>query len=255
MGQPGKADGAVVQLWKAYAAAPDIHKADKSAAGTMPAGAFQYCEPMRVASGFGWYVYPPKDISLYFDGREIYFYEEDQWFPIKSTPFEGEFQTAWNAVAPKDLEGHNPPFITELFVPGAMQMWSGYFMRTAPGWSMLVRSPVNYDARSSISHFEGIIETSSFQPCPVFSNFRIVKTDTEIFLARDKPLFQIQPIPRAAYLEGDRNISISQGLAGDDADFDWSALSDVMRRTATRDLRRPGRYATHQRKAAKEDGV
>lgn len=242
----------IVRLWKAYRDAPPIHRADKSAAGTMPAGAFQYCESMRVASSYGWYVYPPKDVSLYFDGREVYFFEDGQWFPIKSTPFEDSFQQRWNAAAPEELQDHNPPFLTELFVPGSMQIWSGYFMRTAPGWSMLVRSPVNYDARSSIAFHEGIIETSTFNPCPVFGNFKILKTDTEIFLSRDKPLFQIQPIPRQAYLEGDRDVVVSDALEGEDAAFDWSALSQIMRKVATRDQRRPGRYAATQRKAAKE---
>ena len=242
----------IVQLWKAYKGAPDIHKADKSAAGTMPAGAFQYCESMRVASSYGWYVYPPKDVSLYYDGREVFFHDDGQWFPIKSTPFEEGFQEEWNKVAPSHLHGHNPPFRTELFVPGSVQIWSGYFMRTAPGWSMSVRSPVNYDVRSSISVYEGIIETSTFNPCPIFVNFRIVKTDTEVFLPRDKPLFQIQPLPRQAYLEGDRDMVCADGLAGPEAGFDWDAIEGIMRKTADRDTRRPGRYASTQRKAAKE---
>lgn len=251
MDQPVKQQP-IVQLWKAYPDAPDIHKADKSAAGTMPAGAFQYCEAMRVASGYGWYVYPPKDVSLYYDGREVYFYEDDQWFPIKSTPFEASFQDRWNAAAPPQLKDHNPPFITEIFVPGAVQIWSGYFMRTAPGWSMLVRSPVNYDVRSSISPYEGIIETSSFAPCPIFVNFRIVKTDTEIFLSREKPLFQIQPIPREAYTDGDRNMVCVDSLDAPDAPFDWEGIEGVMRKAVDRGMRRPGRYASTQRKASKE---
>ena len=245
-------DEPIVRLWKAYQPAPAIHRADKSAAGTMPAGAFQYCEAMRVASGYGWDVYPPKDVSLYYDGREVYFHDDGQWFPIKSTPFEDSFQEYWNAHAPSELAFHNPPFITELFVPGAVQIWSGYFMRTAPGWSMVVRPPVNYDARSSIAPYEGIIETSSFQPCPVFVNFRIVKTDTEIFLSRDRPIAQIQPIPRTAYLDGDRTATIVEGLSAEDGEFDWTALDGIMRKTATRDTRRPGRYAANTRKSAKE---
>ena len=39
--------------------------------------------------------------------------------------------------------------------------------------------------------------------------------------------------------------------SADDA-FDWEAVSQIMRKVATRDQRRPGRYAATQRKAAKE---
>jgi len=239
-----------VRIWKAYKPAPDILKAQKSAAGIMPAGAFQYCEAMRVASGYGWYIYPPKDVSLFFDGRESYFHEDDQWFPIKSTQFEPEFQAHWNENAPEDLAFLNPPFITELFVPGGIQIWSGYFVETAPGWSLHVRSPVNYDIRSSISHYEGIIETADFKPCPLFINFKIVKTDTEIFLPRDRPLFQMQPILRESYTEGDRELAIASDFDDPDAPFDWDSLRGIMRKASERDQRRPGRYAADRRKIA-----
>ena len=79
-----------------------------------------------------------------------------------------------------------------------------------------------------------------------------MKTDTEIFLSRDRPLFQVQPIPRAAYLQGDREMVCIDDIGAADSEFDWDSLAGVMRKTATRDTRRPGRYAATQRKASKE---
>ena len=84
----------------------------------MPAAAFQYCQAMRDASAFGWYVYPPKDIHLLFDGKEAFFYENEQWFPVKSTNFDDEdFRSYWQSAAPEDLRDMDPPFLSELFVP------------------------------------------------------------------------------------------------------------------------------------------
>jgi hypothetical protein len=59
-------------------------RGDKSALGTLPAAAFQYCEPVRTASSFGWYVFPPQDISLVWDGVDIFYADEGEWRPLSS---------------------------------------------------------------------------------------------------------------------------------------------------------------------------
>src|SRR5258708_13169488 len=43
-------------------------RADSSAAGSMPTRAFRFCEAIRVASAFGWYLFPPIGLSLMWDG-------------------------------------------------------------------------------------------------------------------------------------------------------------------------------------------
>src|ERR671934_152775 len=45
-----------------YGAVPGIRapiRADASGLGTLPSRGFQYCEALRTASSFGWYVFPP----------------------------------------------------------------------------------------------------------------------------------------------------------------------------------------------------
>lgn len=238
----------IVKCYRAYRHAPDIRKAEKSAAGTLPAGAFQFCEAMRTASSFGWYVYPPKDISLVFDGKEIFFHEDGQWFPVKSVNFEQDFRDYWQEAAPEDLSELDPPFLSELFVPGILQIWSGYFIETEKNWSTLIRPPVNYDIRSSFTCFEGLVETDQFRPCPLFINIKLLSTDREIFISKDRPLFQIQPILRSCYTNAD-----AQGMAIDDFDagdsaFDWDGVGRTLRKTENRDERRPGSYASSRRK-------
>ncbi|MEM7695787.1 MAG: DUF6065 family protein [Pseudomonadota bacterium] len=237
-----------LRLWKAYAPAPPLQKADKSAAGTMPAGAFQYCEAMRIASGFGWYVYPPKDISLYFDGAEAYFFDDGQWFPVKSSAFEPEFLAEWNTRAPDALQNLAPPFLSELFAPGIVQLWTGYFVDTAPGWGLLIRPCVNLHNRSAIACYEGLVDCSTFKPLPLFINFKLMKTDCEIFLPAGRPLFQIQPVPLALYDKGDTAITVHDEGMDAAAGLDWAGAATVIRRTDMSQQHRPGRYASAQRK-------
>ncbi|MEO0542662.1 MAG: DUF6065 family protein [Pseudomonadota bacterium] len=237
-----------VSVWKAYPGAPNIRRAEKSGAGTLPAGAFQYCEAMRTASSFGWYVYAPKDISLVFDGREVFYYEDGQWFPLKSISFEDEFREQWRSQAPDDLKDYDPPFMSELFVPGAIQIWSGYFVSTSPDWSLLVRQPANYDIRSSFSTFEGLVETDRFRPWPLFINIRLLTTDREIFISKERPLFQMQPIPRQAYQSSAFEMDLNQQLVAEDQSISWDGVRHTVRKIENKETRRPGSYAVDARK-------
>ena len=53
-----------------YRFIPDIRmpqRADNSAAGSIPTRAFRYCEAIRLACAFGWYVFPPIRVSFMWD--------------------------------------------------------------------------------------------------------------------------------------------------------------------------------------------
>ncbi len=239
---------AVLKLWKAYGPAPDIRRAEKGAAGTMPVAAFQFCEAMRKASSFGWYVYPPKDISLLFDGRETFSHEDDQWYPLKSTNLEDDFRDEWRNMAPNDLKDLDPPFLSGLFVPGAIQIWSGYFVETAPDWSVLVRSVPNYDTRSSISMFEGIVDTDVFKPWPLFINLKLVSTNVEIVIPKDFPLFQLQAIPKVSFDHLNSDFMSVSDMHSKENPFDWTSAHRTIRDASTADERRPGSYAVKVRK-------
>ena len=236
------------QFFRCYADAPAIMRADKSALGTMPAAALQYCEAMRVASAFGWYVFPPKDIHLLFDGKEVFFYEADHWFPVKSTTFEDSFLQAWSEMAPPDLAEMAPPFLTELFVPGILQIWSGYFITTAPGWSTLIRPVANYDVRSSFSCFEGLVETDVFNPMPLFVNVRLTAAEREIYIPASKPLFQIQPVERKSYSAVLSDAKILDMTPQDTKGFPWDRYLSTVRDETAKTAQSPGRYAVTTRK-------
>lgn len=237
-----------VKFFRCLKAAPSITRADKSGLGTIPTAAFQYCEAMRVASSFGWHVYPPMDIHLFFDGKEAFFHDQDQWFPIKSTNFEGTFPDDWADMAPSELREKSPPFLTEIFVPGIVQIWSGYFIVTEPGWSTLIRPVVNFDVRSSFSCFEGLVETDQFYPLPLFVNVRLHATDREIYIPASKPLFQVQPIEKSSYGAVLSDAKILEMDAANSKGFPWERYLSAVRDDDDKDNHVPGRYAVATRK-------
>src|SRR5690348_16741553 len=118
-----------------YGAVPGIRapiRADASGLGTLPSRGFQYCEALRTASSFGWYVFPPIDFTLQWDGSQIIwtYNGAKAWYPLTSAQFPG-FQALFDRVAPKRLRGFSPPFLTAIPEPGIIQLWTGLFVESA----------------------------------------------------------------------------------------------------------------------------
>lgn len=176
-------------------------RADKSAGGTLPVRAYRYCEAIRTASAFGWYVFPPADFDLAWDGADTIwkFGFEQDWTVLDSVQFP-DFTRNFNRQCPLDLNDAVPPFLTAGAEPGMVQIWSGLFARTEPGWSLLVRSPANLPKSNSYEHYEGIIETDKWFG-PLFINIRLMKTDVPITFDVGYPLMQVQPLQQSTYSE------------------------------------------------------
>jgi len=231
-------------------------RADRSALGTLPSAALQYCEAITSASAFGWYAFPPMDFHVQFDGRDfIWTYTDaDSWFPVRSE-HAPDFETYFDASAPADLKGCAPPILTALAQPGVLQIWSGVMVRTRPGWSILVRAPANIARSRDYDVYDGIIETDRWF-YPLFINVRVTASDRPIVFDRHHPLLQAQPLLRATYDEAElRTVQISSGIHAL-APADWEDFRSSLGERAKEPLMRPGRYAKSVRKraAAEEAG-
>ena len=104
------------------------------------------------------------------------------------------YATAFDATAPEFLRGYSPPFLTALPELGGVQMWTGLLARTRPGWSLSVRSPVNLPPSPGVVTWEGIIETDLWFG-PLFTNFRLIKTDTPVQIRSHVPCIQAAANP------------------------------------------------------------
>jgi hypothetical protein len=192
-------DGASACFYRLIDTARLPQRADRSAAGTLPARAVKFCDAVTAASAFGWYVFPPADLSLLWDGADIFWNigSTPGWMPLGAAQFPG-FSAAFDAAAPETLQGCSPPFLTALPEPGTLQIWTGLMARTAPGWSLLVRSPANLPLPGGYAMYEGLLECDRWFG-PLFTNIRLTRTNVPLCLRADFPLLQVQPIERRAY--------------------------------------------------------
>jgi hypothetical protein len=241
----------IVQFFRLIPTCPPPQRGDRAAGGTLPTRAFRYCDPITSASAFGWYVFPPITFSLLFDGTDvIWTYEGSEgWFPLSSAQFP-DFATYFDSKAPADIRGFSPPFLTAFMEPGIVQVWSGLFARTAPGWSLLIRPVPNLPRSQGYDLYEGIVETDHWFG-PLFTNLRLTRTDVPIEFKAGLPLFHAQPVQRSLY-EGSALNSI--GFVGEIDDWtasDWDRYRDTVVAPNTVKTRTPGQHAVKLRRRRK----
>jgi len=218
-------------------------RADSSVLGTLPSRGFQYCEALRSASSFGWYVFPPIDFTLQWDGSQvIWTYRGAKgWYPLSSAQFPG-YQAVFDRTAPRKLRGFAPPFLSAVPGPGIVQVWTGFFIESAADWSVLVRAPANLPRNLSFDQYEGIVETDRWFG-PLFTNLRLVKTDV--------PIVHVQPLHRSTYAE-----EVSNGFAVVDhpSAFPpeaWDRYEETIVRPNVDPARPVGAYASSVRRRRK----
>jgi hypothetical protein len=176
-------------------------RADPSVLGTLPSRGFQYCEALRAASSYGWYVFSPIDFTLQWDGSQVIWTYDGakSWYPLTSAQFPG-YPAQFDRAAPKRLRGFAPPFLTAVPGPGIVQIWTGLLMESAEDWSVLVRPPANLPRNLAYDQYEGVVETDRWFG-PLFTNVRLVKTDVPIHFSTEMPLVQVQPLHRSTYAD------------------------------------------------------
>ena len=226
-------------------------RADRGALGVIPTAAFQYCEALTSASAFGWYLFSPMTLYLQWDGTDVIWTHDDTdtWYPLTMEHFPN-FAEYFDGLAPDDIKGFAPPFLSRSFFPGVVQIWSGLFAKTAPGWSLLLRPPVNLPRSLAYECYEGIIETDRWFG-PLFINLRLTSTDRPIEINHKKPLFQAQPLLRETYSEPNlRSFAVVDELSKL-SPVDWNGYRETIVKPNRGHYRDVGRYAASVRKRGK----
>ena len=241
----------LIRFYRLIDGARPPERADRSAAGTLPTRAYRYCEAVTAATAFGWWIFPPADLLLQWDGADIFWQYDGapDWLPLlPAAQFPG-FAARFDAVAPRGLRQCAPPLLTALPEPGGLQIWTGLMARTAPGWSLLLRAPANLPLPGGFVLYEGIVETDRWFG-PLFTNLRFTRSHTPIRLSADFPLLLAQPVPQSVY--GDATLgalALVDGMAAMSA-ADWADYETTIV-TPNRDPdRRFGAYAVAARRRA-----
>jgi len=237
------AQPAVCEFFRLIPGAPDPRRADRSADGTLPVIAYRYCEAIASASAFGWYLYPPLNFSLIWDGTEIAWTYEgaDGWYPLRGAQFPG-FLQSFEKLAPAGFEDLAPTFLSQGKLPGVVQIWSGYLARTAPGWALLSRGPANIPKTQGYESYEGIVETDTWFG-PLFTNVRLLRINSPVEFHMRYPMFQVQPLLRRCYREPSFEVREAAELDAEQ----WQRFAATMRPN-TDQMRALGHYAVDTRR-------
>jgi len=241
----------VVEFFRLIKAGRPPKRAERAAAGYLPARAMRYCDALTSATGYGYWVFPPMDLRLVWDGEQVFwsYGEDESWRPLTATDSGAvqfpHYAAEFDAPAPETLRGYSPPFLTGLPEAGAVQMWTGLLAKTRPGWSLAVRPPVNLPGIPGLVSWEGIIETDLWFG-PLFTNFRLSKTDTPVHIRAQVPIIQVQPVPQLAYREEILG-SFAVSDVADLAAADWDRLGQVVLPHPNPSVRQ-GEYAVMVRK-------
>jgi hypothetical protein len=238
------AERTVCQFCRFIPGAPEPKRADRSALGTMSVGAYRYCEAITTASGFGFYIHPPINFALILEDDIMRWTYEGakRSYPVQEGARFPGFGEAFEAIAPAGLKGLVPPFLSPGSLPGSVQIWSGYFVRTAPGWSLLSRGIANYQNTQPYRNLEGIVETETWFG-PLFTNIRLTRTDIAVQFHKRRPLFQVQPVRRECYQDPPFEMLEATSLDSDD----WGRFAATISPNADSN-RRLGHYAVATRK-------
>lgn len=223
--------------------APRPQPADRSADGTLPVDAYRYCEPVAAASGFGWHFCPPISFRLIWSGDEVgyTFAGSSKWRSLRGVHYPG-FDKLFATFAPPELADCAPPLLVQTSMPGVVQVWTGYFARTAPGWALLSRGVANRPKKEPYENLEGIVDTETWFG-PLFTNIRLLRTNSPIHFPKNAPFIQVQPLLRQCYRKPTFTLYEATDLDGEA----WRRFETVARRAGDH-MRAPGAYAVETRK-------
>jgi hypothetical protein len=232
-----------VRFYRLFPGAPDPRKAPRDVAGFLPHRAVKYCEAVTLASGFGWWLFPPADITVVWSGSDFFASINDgELSPINDVLSFPGWPDDFYASAPEIASQVPPPaLLTALPEPGYLQINMGVIARCAPGCGLLIRRPVNFPISGAVEHMEGIINPAVWSGS-LFVNVRITKTDTPVRIYADRPFVQVQPVP-FALLRGD-----ATACAVDDmGEAEWRDYAASFVEPALRPDRPYGEYAAKSR--------
>jgi hypothetical protein len=122
-----------------YRLIPDCRvpkRGDRSVGGTVPTRAFRYCEPLCQASAFGWYLFPPLNFELKWEGARDIFWrsdEQDEWQYLDSIQYPG-FANYFDERVPAEAREFSPPFLTNGLESGLVQIWTQAGRQPCPQW-------------------------------------------------------------------------------------------------------------------------
>jgi len=198
-------------------------RADDDGGGTIPARAHRACRPVCGASAYGWHVFAPMRFNLLWDGGSEVAWKHaaiENWLPVRIAQFPG-FLPLFDRFAPLELRPFAPPFLLGFRDTGFVQLWTGLLVKTAPGYDLLIRSPVNTAHSKAYEVCECLLRSCQLKP--LFVKIRLTRTQMPVEFDPDAPFAQIQPVIRLGIESTVNDFQVVSGLDKFRA-ADWAAF-------------------------------
>ena len=255
-----------VEFFSIYRDAPLPARASDDLMGAMPVRAAQFCVPLKAASGLGFYVYPPVDFAVRWDGQR----SEVNWLDAEGRTTEWVALdggadvhlpggAAVRAAVPESRRGdldsvmhaEGTPFINaDPRAPFQMEITTGLIARTPPGWGILVRGLANWGHTRDHQVLDGFVETDWYRAyLPVI--LRLCTPGAEVRFYKRMPMAQLFVLPLAALRpEVDGETGTSAGIAEWPEDV-WREF--VTARAPRHQSETRGTYASASRRAERNE--
>jgi hypothetical protein len=259
----GPATRPLVEFFSLY---EDIHAPEpgsRDIRGSMPARAAQRCPPVTEAAAFGWYVYPPVDLALRWNGGDTEWSPLEDNEPVKWRSLAGgvndTLQLGRDVVAQLresgrdgadlfDTYGGTVPFIdADPRGPDRIEMVTGLLVRTRPGWVLHVRQAANWPTIDGLQVYEGILETEwyrSFVP----TIMRLTTQGKVVRLYKRIPLLSVTALPKAVVEANSGTVPVYAGVKQIPDDV-WAELVKILRDRQNPEIR--ATYLSRQREQAR----
>jgi hypothetical protein len=258
---PDQIDPPEVEFFMLDPTAPAPVPASETANGSLPFRANQFCPPVTDASGFGWYLFPPTDFALRWDGQETEVARLEASEPIgwrslaggTEVPLDGGLEQLGELAdlrrdeIKETFRDHADLLITADADPRAMnqvELVIGPIVRTSPGWSTLVRSAPNLP-HPGYEVMDGVIETDWYRST-LLVIVRLVEPGRVVRFYRHLPMAAMQVVPKVAYRQSTTRAARVVRGAGAIPDDVWDEFIEIAGARSRHE--RPGNYKLAQRR-------
>jgi Family of unknown function (DUF6065) len=223
-----------LRVWRLHPQGVAIHPAERTLRGDASLAAVRWCGPFIHANAYGFWVFPPVDMDVVWHGGRSFEHRFLSQYTDDDLSFVGHLQR------PGDRYRYKPRKKVEFgsAQESVMSVWTGCIFQTPPGWSLMVRDPVNINTSAIFRAQDAILETD-WLPYDVWLNLLFVQQGKWARLRRSDawpPIAQLLPVPTAAY------------------DHSWRLIDGAMERTTAEGDALFGRWIDYNAKKWGPDG-
>lgn len=188
----------LLEVFRLHPSGISIEKANNKLNGSANENAIKYCGPYIHANQAGWWINPGFDADITYLGngewREEY---HSDYEPLHEMLIES------NISKTDKFKNKGRTLIGKVWnIPDLFQIWTGCIFKTPPGWSLHIRSPINFTEVHKRPFWiqEAMIE-SDWLFYDIWMNLEFHQPNTTVKIRRDMwpPLAQIVPVKRESY--------------------------------------------------------